>query len=80
MKILRLLRKKFRQLWPHLDERSRRIVAASEAIHLGYGGVSLVSQACGLSRVTITQGLRDLEIPPLPAGRIRRSGQDVRVC
>jgi len=74
MKILRLLRKKFRQLWPHLDERSRRIVAASEAIHLGYGGVSLVSQACGLSRVTITQGLRDLEIPPLPAGHIRRSG------
>jgi hypothetical protein len=71
---LRLLREKFRQLWPHLDERARRIVAASEAKHLGYGGVSLVSHACGLSRVTITKGVRDLHIKPLPAGRIRRSG------
>jgi len=68
------LREKFAQLWPHLDERGRRIVAASEAKHLGYGGVSLVSRACGLSRVTILKGLRDLDVQPLPAGRIRRSG------
>ncbi len=74
MTTLRSLRAKFRQLWPHLDERARRIVAASEAKHLGYGGVSLVSHACGLSRVTITKGVRDLHIKPLPAGRIRRSG------
>jgi Rhodopirellula transposase DDE domain len=65
---------KFAQLWPHLDERGRRIVAASEAKHLGYGGVSLVSRACGLSRVTILKGLRDLVVQPLTAGRIRRSG------
>ena len=71
---LRSLQEKFRQLWPHLDERARRIVAASEAKHLGYGGVSLISRACGLSRVTITKGVRDLDVQPLPTGRIRRSG------
>lgn len=49
-------------------------MAASEAKHIGYGGVSLVSHACGLSRVTITKGVRDLHVKPLPAGRIRRSG------
>jgi hypothetical protein len=62
------------QLWPHLDERARRLFAASEARSLGHGGVSLVSRVCGLSRVTITKGLRELDEAPLPAGRIRRVG------
>lgn len=61
-------------LWPHLDERARRLFAASEARQLGHGGVTTVSKACGLSRVTITKGLQELEEAPLPAGRIRRSG------
>jgi hypothetical protein len=61
-------------LWPHLDERARRLFAASEARLLGHGGVSTVSRACGLSRVTITKGLQELEGAPLPAGRVRRSG------
>jgi hypothetical protein len=71
---LRLLREKLRQLWPHLDERARRMVAASEAIHLGYGGIALVSRASGLSRVTIAKGIKDLEVRPLPGGRVRRPG------
>ncbi|HEY6851188.1 MAG TPA: ISAzo13 family transposase, partial [Terracidiphilus sp.] len=41
---------KFRAMWPLLDERRRRMMAAIEAKSLGYGGVSLVSRACGLSR------------------------------
>jgi len=61
-------------LWPHLDERARRLFAASEARQLGHGGVSLVSRACGLSRVTITKGVHELESSPLPAGRVRRPG------
>lgn len=68
------LARKFAQLWPHLDERARRMTAASEARELGYGGVSKVSRACGLSRVTITKALRELDGTPLPAGRIRRAG------
>jgi hypothetical protein len=68
------LKEKVAQLWPHLDERARRLFAASEAHQWGRGGVSLVSRACGLSRVTITKGLRELDAPPLPTGRIRRAG------
>lgn len=68
------LQQKVARLWPHLDERARRLFAASEARDLGHGGVSLVSRACGLSRVTIAKGLRELDEAPLPAGRVRRPG------
>lgn len=74
MSALRDIQAKLGQIWPHLNERSRRMVAAAEAQELGYGGVSLVSRACGLSRVTITKGLRELQTAPLPAHRIRRAG------
>ncbi len=65
---------KFERMWPYLDERARRMVAASEAKQLGYGGVSLVSRACGLSRITIAKGIRELESEPAAVGRIRRPG------
>lgn len=68
------LEQKLAAMWPHLDERGRRLLAANEALHLGHGGISDVSRACGLSRVTITKGIRELEELPLPAGRIRRAG------
>jgi len=69
------LRAKFRAVWPLLDERARRLMAASEAITLGYGGVSLVRRACGLSRKAIAKGVREIQARAvLPAGRIRRSG------
>ncbi len=50
------------------------MLAATEALDLGYGGISLVSRACGLSRVTITKGISELDAPPLPPERIRHSG------
>jgi len=68
------LREKVALIWPHLDERGRRLFAASEARDLGHGGVTTVSRACGLSRVTITKALRELDEEPLPAGRVRRAG------
>jgi hypothetical protein len=68
------LQRKVALLWPHLDERARRLFAATEARQLGHGGVSAVSRACGLSRVTIMKGVQELEEPPLPAGRVRRPG------
>jgi len=74
MKIPLELKRKFVQLWPHLNERTKRIVAAEEALRLGYGGISLVSRACGLSRVTITKAMGELGAGPLAAGRVRRSG------
>jgi hypothetical protein len=74
MVLLGDLRKKLQNLWPHLNERSRRMLAAAEAAQIGYGGVTLVSRAGGLSRVTILKGIGELDAPPLPEPRIRRSG------
>ena len=69
------LKRKFRSAWPHLDERTRRIMAASEAMSLGYGGVSVVGRACGLSRKAISKGIRELQAKGKPmAGRVRRPG------
>ena len=49
-------------------------MAASEARALGYGGVSRIHRACGLSRKAIAKGMREIaEGTPMP-GRIRRSG------
>ncbi len=69
------LKQKFRSVWPHLDERTRRIMAASEAMSLGYGGVTAVGRACGLSRKAISKGIRELQAKGKPLmGRVRRPG------
>jgi hypothetical protein len=64
----------FAGMWPHLDEHARRLVAASKAVELGYGGISRVSRAWGLSRVTLTKGVEELRAAPLAPGRIRHEG------
>jgi len=66
---------KLHAVWPLLDERTRRLMAASEAIALGHGGISLVRRACGLSRKAIAKGIREIEEgSALLPGQIRRSG------
>ena len=69
------LTRRFHSVWPLLDERTRRIMAANEARSLGYGGVALVRRACGLSRKAIVKGMHEIErgVAP-PQGRIRRPG------
>src|SRR5438309_11972980 len=74
MASVREIREKLVRIWPHLNERSRRMLAATQAVGMGYGGVSVVSRACGLSRVTITRGISELATAPLPEERIRRAG------
>jgi len=70
-----LLRQKFAAVWPMLDERTRRLMAASEALVLPYGGVSRVHRACGLSRKAIAKGVREIQSGAvLEAGRVRRRG------
>ena len=70
-----MLARKFRAIWPLLDERTRRIMAANEAIALGYGGVSVVHRACGLSRKAIGKGIREIEEGDCPVeDHIRRAG------
>ncbi len=69
------VRRKFQTLRSVLTERSRRIWAASEAAALGHGGIGVVEAATGISRSTISRGLRELGRPSgLPAERTRRPG------
>ena len=75
MSTLSELKRKFRSVWPHLDERTRRLMAANEAVSLGYGGVSVVRRACGLSRKAISKGIREIQGGSRPlVGRVRRPG------
>jgi hypothetical protein len=71
----RVLAAKFDAILPHLDERQRRLLLAVEARSIGHGGISLVARASGVSRVTITAGVGELEAggEPVP-GRARRAG------
>jgi transposase len=72
---LKTLRKKYLDMEPELTERSRRVWAATEAIALGRGGIALVERATGVSRSTISRGIRGLESGErLEPGRTRRGG------
>ena len=76
MSPLSRLTRKFRSVWPLLDERTRRLMAANEAIGFGYGGICLVRRASGLSRKAIAKGIHEIrEKNKGPTvGRIRRPG------
>ena len=74
------IQRRFRSLSPFLDERMRRLVAAAESEAIGYGGVSAVARATGVSRRAITEGIKELSrrkrarsTPPAQS-RIRRKG------
>src|SRR6266480_2608107 len=58
-----------------LTERTRRLFAANEALSLGWGGISVVSRATGLSRQVISDGIQELQGGmQAEAGRVRRQG------
>jgi transposase len=59
---------------PHLNERQRRVLLAAEARARGYGGVTQVARAAGVSRQTVHTALHELDQPARAAPRIRRPG------
>ena len=62
-------------LSPHLDERAKRVFAATEANTAGYGGIAAVSRATGIAASTIGRGLAELsDTEPLTPERVRRPG------
>jgi hypothetical protein len=69
------IRDRFAAVSSHLNERERRLLAATEARTAGYGGVVAVSQATGMAASTIGRGLKELagETAVL-LGRVRRKG------
>jgi hypothetical protein len=69
------IRERFTAVSPQLDERTRRLLAATEARAAGYGGIAAVSQATGVAPSTIGRGLQDLAAETaLAPGRVRRPG------
>ncbi len=70
------LASKFEVLARVLDERTRRLVAAAEAEAMGFGGISAVAEASGLSRGTVIRGIAELKTATKPTRgqRIRRKG------
>ena len=71
------IKERFARVAGRLDERARRLVAASEALALGWGGITAVSRATGLSRKAIRRGIAELRgVPAATAGpgRVRRAG------
>jgi transposase len=74
MKNARAMKNRYESIFPHLNERQRRIVAAVDAQELGRGGITAVADASGLSRPTIHKGIKELRTEPLPLERIRQPG------
>lgn len=76
-----LIKKRFDILAPMLNERQLRLFVAAEALALGRGGISLASQATGVSRPTITMGCKELleqkeneSATTSPVTRVRKKG------
>jgi hypothetical protein len=69
------LRARYEQMTPFLDERGRRLFAASEALSLGHGGVTATATATGMARSTINRGIAELKAGRNDlGGAIRRPG------
>jgi hypothetical protein len=73
--VIERIRRKFLLLQSALDERSRRLWAATEAMEFGWGGITAVASATGFSSTTIAAGLVELGSGNLSEGaRVRRLG------
>lgn len=69
--------KKINKILPILNESQRRLYLASEAEAFGRGGVTAISKGTGVSRVTITNGMRELS-EGAPASRQQKGGGRIR--
>jgi hypothetical protein len=68
------IRARFAAVGSGLNERSRRLFAAAEAMTAGHGGIAATCRATGVARSTIGRGLKDLSGPGALPGVVRRPG------
>src|SRR5262245_3455840 len=69
--VVETIRKKYAWLHAELDERRRRLWAASEAQAWGHGGIAAVAKATGLAESTIRLGQRELDATPAGASPLQ---------
>ena len=70
----RMLAAKLEAIFPHLDERQRRLLMGAEARALGHGGIRMVARAAGVREATVSLGVDELDSGAGPLGRVRRPG------
>ncbi|HYQ90694.1 MAG TPA: ISAzo13 family transposase [Candidatus Competibacteraceae bacterium] len=70
--VVETLKQKYQLLKSELDERGRRLWAASESLALGRGGLKAVEEATGLGNNTIRRGCRELQARREAAATVRR--------
>lgn len=68
------IRRHYELLRPSLDERGRRLFAATQVRVLGYGGIAAVAWATGIAPSTIGRGLKELAQESAATERLRRPG------
>jgi hypothetical protein len=74
------IKKRYARMRSALNERARRLFAATEALAIGWGGVAIVARATGIAPSTIGLGkqevraLEEARLTPLPTTRSRRAG------
>jgi hypothetical protein len=69
-----MLAVKFETIFPHLDERQRRLLMGAEARVLGHGGITAVARAAGVREATVSAGVDELDAGAQVLGRARRPG------
>ena len=74
------VKERFERMQGSLNERARRLFAATEALAIGWGGVAIVARATGIAPSTIgvgkaeVRGLEESGAAPLALNRSRRPG------
>ena len=71
------IRRKYKTLRSALNERARRLWAGTEAKELGWGSVTAVAEATGMSRMTVRAGM--LELQTAGKSRSRKEGGTPRI-
>lgn len=78
MENIKFISERDKLLSPFLDEKTRRLYHAVESKVLGRGGIAIVAKATGVSRTTISTGLKELgnskKIDIVTKRRIRQKG------
>src|SRR5881392_1114431 len=72
-----MLAAKFGAIFPHLDERQRRLLMGAEARSLGHGGIRLVALAAQAREGTVSLGVWDLESGARRPGGGRKRAADL---
>ena len=72
-----VIKSRFEAVSPFLDERGRRLVAASEALAAGHGGIQAVSAATAVARSTIGRGLAELRGGATDLGGLSANGDHI---